>query len=77
MSYHVFTKQGDATPEVEAVLASLKTQGIGKDACGMYKCMYVTRAGQTVLMTETRDTPLAREMRGRPGWMEPGDKELN
>ena len=75
--FHVFTKQGDATAEVEAALAALKEKGIGKEACGMYKCMYVTRAGQTVLMVETADTPLAREMRGRRGWTEPGDRPLN
>jgi hypothetical protein len=39
--------------------------------------MYVTRADQTVLMTESRDTALAAEMRGRPGWTEPGDQALD
>jgi hypothetical protein len=39
--------------------------------------MYVTRADQTVLMTESRDTALAAEMRGRPGWVEPGDRPLD
>jgi hypothetical protein len=75
--YHVFIKAGDSVREVEAALAALKGRGVGRDGAGLYKCMYVTRANQTVLMTETPHTPLAAEMRGRPGWMEPGDRPLD
>jgi hypothetical protein len=75
--YHVFTKAGDAVREVEAALAGLRARGVSKTDAGLYKCMYVTRADQTVLMTETRDTPLAAEMRGRAGWREPGDQSLD
>lgn len=75
--YHVFIKRGDAVREVEGALDALKTRGVTRDGAGLYKCMYVTRADQTVLMTETRDTPLALEMRGRPGWGEPGDEPLD
>jgi hypothetical protein len=75
--YHVFTKQGDAVREVEAALDALKARGVTREGAGLYKCMYVTRADQTVLMTESRDTALAAEMRGRPGWVEPGDKALD
>jgi hypothetical protein len=75
--YHVFTKPGDAVREVEAALQALKTRGISKQDAGLYKCMYVTRADQTVLMTETADSALATEVRARGGWMEPGDKPLN
>ena len=75
--YHVFTKAGDAVGEVEAAIGALKARGISKTDAGLYKCMYVTRADQTVLMTESRDTPLAAEMRGRAGWREPGDRPLD
>lgn len=75
--YHVFTKAGDAVREVEAALGTLTARGVSKADAGLYKCMYVTRADQTVLMTESRDTPLAVEMRGRGGWMEPGDRPLD
>lgn len=75
--YHVFIKGGDAVREVEGALDALKKRGVTRDGAGLYKCMYVTRANQTVLMTESRDSALAAEMRGRPGWSEPGDKPLD
>jgi hypothetical protein len=74
--YHVFTKPGDAVREVEAAVQALRARGVSKADAGLYKCMYVTRADQTVLMTESRESPLAAEMRGRGGWMEPGDRPL-
>lgn len=75
--YHVFIKGGDAVREVEGALDTLRKRGVGKVDAGLYKCMYVTRANQTVLMTESRNTALAAEMRGRPGWSEPGDEPLD
>ncbi len=75
--YHVFIKGGDSVREVEAALDTLKGRGVTRADAGLYKCMYVTRANQTVLMTESRDTALAAEMRGRPGWTEPGDQALD
>ncbi|HVH12988.1 MAG TPA: hypothetical protein VM759_08050 [Longimicrobium sp.] len=74
--YHVFTKPGDAVREVEAALQALRARGMSKQDAGLYKCMYVTRADQTVLMTESRDTALAAEMRARGGWEEPGDRAI-
>lgn len=74
--YHVFTKPGDAVSEVEAAIQALKLRGVSKQDAGLYKCMYVTRADQTVLMTESPDSALAAEVRGRGGWMEPGDRPL-
>lgn len=74
--YHVFTRAGDGVREVEAALEALKARGVSREGAGLYKCMYVTRADQTVLMTESRDSALAVEMRGRPGWREPGDQQL-
>ena len=76
-TFHVFTRSGDAVREVEKALDALKARGITRDGAGLYKCMYVTRADQTVLMTESRDTALAAEVRGRGGWTEPGDQPLN
>ncbi|HEX2210630.1 MAG TPA: hypothetical protein VHG93_23315 [Longimicrobium sp.] len=75
--YHVFIKPGDGVREVEAALDALKKRGVSRHQAGLYRCMFVTRANQTVLMTETRETPLAAEMRGRPGWTEPGDRSLD
>lgn len=75
--YHVFIKGGDALREVEGALDALKKRGVTREGAGLYKCMYVTRADQTVLMTESDGSALALEMRGRPGWTEPGDKPLN
>ena len=75
--YHVFIKGGDAVREVEAALDALKKRGVSREGAGLYKCMYVTRADQTVLMTESTGSELAREMRGRPGWTEPGDRPLD
>ena len=75
--YHVFIKGGDAVREVEGALDALRKRGVGREGAGLYRCMYVTRADQTVLMTESPDTALAAEMRGRPGWTEPGDRPLD
>lgn len=75
--YHVFTRAGDAVREVEAALKALQARGVSKQDAGLYKCMYVTRADQTVLMTESADSALATEVRGRGGWLEPGDRPLN
>ncbi len=74
--YHVFTKRGDALHEVEGAVAALKARGTPREAAGMYKGMYVTRADQTVVMTESAESPLALELRGLPGWSEPGDRPL-
>lgn len=71
--HHVFVKPGDALHELQAVVDALKARGIGRDEAGLYKGMYVTRADQTVVMTESRTSPVAGELRGRAGWSEPGD----
>lgn len=75
--YHVFIKGGDAVREVEGALDALRQRGVTREGAGLYKCMYVTRANQTVLMTESRDSALAAEMRGRAGWTEPGGRPLD
>lgn len=73
---HVFLKRGDARGEVDAALARLAARGVPREAAGLDKCIHVTQAEQTVLMVDGRDAPLAAEMRGKPGWTEPGDVPL-
>lgn len=72
----MFVKPGDALREVEAAVAALAARGLSREAAGLYKGMYVSRADQTVVMTETRDSPLAQELRAGAGWSEPGDRPL-
>ena len=75
--YHVFIKAGDAQGEVDAALAALQARGVSREASGLHKCLYVTQAAQTVLMVADRASPLSAELRGRPGWQEPGDVGLD
>jgi hypothetical protein len=74
--YHVFTRPGDALGQVEDAVRALRERGVEREAAGLYRAMYVTRADQTVVMTETRGSPLAEELRARGGWGEPGDRPL-
>lgn len=74
--YHVFVKTGDALHELQAVVDALKARGLAREEAGLYKGMYVTRADQTVVMTESAGSPLAGELRARAGWTEPGDRPL-
>lgn len=74
--YHVFIKKGDARGEVDAALKALQGRGISREDAGFHKYMHVTQAEQTVVMVQRRDSPLAAELRGRPGWSEPGDVPL-
>jgi hypothetical protein len=74
--YHVLVRKGDALAEVDAALKALEGRGVSREASGFHKHMHVTQAAQTVVMVERRDCPLAAELRGRPGWTEPGDEPL-
>jgi hypothetical protein len=65
--YHVFTKAGDGTSEVEGLARAFRS----REEAGLHKYFYVSRANQTVVMVENSDAPLARELRRRPGWTEP------
>jgi hypothetical protein len=68
--YHIFVKAGDATAEVEGVLRQL---GAGTAVSkGLHKLLYVTRADQTVVFLHDAGAEVARALRGRPGWREPG-----
>jgi hypothetical protein len=71
LSYHVLVRRGDATAEVEAVLRGM---GATPERAGLHKVLYVTRAEQTVVMLTGPGSPLARELRGRPGWEEPAQE---
>ena len=66
--YPVFVKRGDARAEVDALLAELQH---APDSAGFHKYLHVARADQTVVLVVSRDAPLARALRARPGWDEP------
>ena len=74
--FHVLTRSGDAMAEVDDALRALEARGVDREASGFHKYMHVTQARQTVVMVESRGSPLAAELRGRPGWTEPGDVPL-
>jgi hypothetical protein len=74
--YHVLIHKGDALAEVDAALQALQARGVSREASGFHKYMYVTQATQTVVMVERRESPLAAELRGHGGWLEPGDEPL-
>jgi hypothetical protein len=74
--FHVLTRSGDAMAEVDDALRALEARGVGREASGFHKYVHVTQAEQTVVMVERRDSPLAAELRARPGWREPGDVPL-
>jgi len=65
--YHVFTRDGDGTAEVDALVRSLGSAQVA----GLHRHFYVTRADQTVVMTASPDSPLALELRKLPAWREP------
>jgi hypothetical protein len=75
--HHILTREGDGTPDVEAALARLAARGVTREAAGLHKHLYVTRARQTVVMVASAEAPLAAELRGLPGWQEPGDRPLD
>ncbi len=74
--YHIFTRQGDGRAEVDAALDRLKARGVSREASGFAKYLFVTRAEQTVVFAESRQSPIAAELRGLAGWREPGDQAL-
>jgi hypothetical protein len=74
--FHVFIKDGDALAEVDGALRALAARGVSREASGFAKYMHVVQAKQTVVMVESRESPLSAELRGRPGWREPGDVPL-
>ncbi len=74
--FHILIKSGDALAEVDRALDALKGRGVSREDAGFHKYMFVTQAKQTVLMVTSRQAPLAAELRGKAGWTEPGDVEL-
>lgn len=69
---HVLTHRGDARAEVDRVLAELKREHGADAPLGFGKYMFVTKADSTVVMVDGADSPLARALRARGGWAEPG-----
>lgn len=70
--YHVFTRRGDSRAEVDRALAELKRAHGPEVDAGFHKYMFVTKADMTVVMVASADSLLARALRERPGWTEPG-----
>lgn len=75
-AFHIFTRAGDGTGDVDAVLREMAARGMDGPAAGYAKHLYVTRADQTVVFLSARDVPFAAALRARPGWREPGDEPL-
>ena len=71
--YHVLTRDGDGTGEIEA---ALRTAGSPQSA-GLHKYFYVARANQTVVMATSPDAAIAVALRGLPGWREPVDDDVD
>lgn len=71
VEYPVFVKGGDAVAEVEATVRGL---GGTAERAGLHKVIYVQRADQTVVMTTSRDAPIATALRAS-GWTEPREME--
>jgi hypothetical protein len=67
-SFHVLTRQGDATHEVDFALRDL---GTSPEEAGLHRYFFVTRANQTVVMARAAHVPIAHALRER-GWDEPG-----
>jgi hypothetical protein len=64
----VFIKRGDSRAEVDALFQEL---ALTPEEAGFQKYIYATQANQTVVMATSRDAPVARALRKRPGWLEP------
>jgi hypothetical protein len=67
--FHVLTREGDGTREVEAAIAHHGSP----ERAGLHRYFYVSRANQTVVMTVDQDSPLAAVLRELGGWSEPRD----
>jgi hypothetical protein len=68
--YHVLTREGDATGEVESVVRDLGSP----ESAGLHRCFFVSRARQTVVMVRGLDSPLAVRLRAM-GWSEPAAQD--
>lgn len=71
-AHHVFLRPGDGLAQVEDALARLAAAGVTREASGLRRVLYVTRADQTVVMLDGPGAPLAAALRALPGWREPG-----
>lgn len=67
--FHVLTKKGNAEAEIDQTLRELGSP----DHAGLHRYFFVSRANQTVVMAASGDSPIARALRSRSGWLEPGE----
>jgi hypothetical protein len=69
--YHVLTKSGDASGEVEEAARELGSV----QSSGLHRHFFVARARQTVVMANAPDAPIVRLLLKREGWKEPARQE--
>jgi hypothetical protein len=69
--YHILIRQGDASAEIEQLLREAGPN----EPTGLRRYYYVSRANQTIVMTTDANAPIARRLREREGWREPGLSE--
>ncbi len=70
IAYHVLTRRGDALSDIEREVARLGS----REAAGLHRYFYVSRANQTVVMATHADAPIARALRAHPAWDEPSEQ---
>lgn len=75
-AYHVLTRAGDASAQVEALARELRATHGSDAAAGFVRYFYVSQAKMTVVLTAGRDAPVSVALRRRGGWAEPGDEPL-
>ncbi len=66
--FFVLTHRGDAVDSVDTALAE---QRLSREAAGVHRLLYVTRADQTVLMAHDEHAPVVPLLLAR-GWDAPG-----
>lgn len=69
VDYHVLTRRGDALAVIEREVSRLGS----REAAGLHRYFFVSRANQTVVMATHADAPIARALRALPDWDEPSE----
>lgn len=67
VDYHVLTRRGDALSAIEREVSRIGS----REAAGLHRYFFVSRANQTVVMATHADAPIARALRALPDWDEP------
>lgn len=70
VEYHVLTRRGDALSDIEREVSRLGS----REAAGLHRYFYVSRANQTVVMATHADAPIAKALRALPAWDEPSGR---